>query len=324
VNPVSCHGLGDVVSVDVGEPALDIGPARQAIPINPVALHASLGGLREWLLFGVEASVKTTVVALLGFVGGCLLSLVVVSWTDSAKMARMKAEADNARAEAVRANQEIAAIEAKWGEASRNADGEIKELNAEIGDLESRNDHLVAVGKEAAAVYKEAAEEFKATIIERDEALEDVARLEAALESRATSAMPAERIAENSPLKVGAPVRIKVGARAPEKVGVFTFVESDESGAEDLPLALHVEKATWSHGYTHVQASVENGDSSRFESVEVVFTAYDAAGEFLDRSSHYLEPSEISPGQTAHVNAFIDAEGRRPSRIEWKIVGREQ
>ena len=106
--------------------------------------------------------------------------------------------------------------------------------------------------------------------------------------------------------------------------GELIVVKSKNTTSEDIPLQFKLEKTKWDGDKIKIWGTVKNTGKIRYEYVKVIFTVRDSKGKFIGRNSWYAEPNTIGLGQVGYIeDDFVECEGRKPSKIEYSVVGRK-
>lgn len=105
---------------------------------------------------------------------------------------------------------------------------------------------------------------------------------------------------------------------------LITSVKFDNKTAPSLPLSFTPQKVKWQYEKTLIWAAVKNTGKTDYKSVAVSFTALDKDGNFLGRVKWYVDPAELSAGESGNIDSMsIETEGRIPSTIEFTITGND-
>ena len=101
--------------------------------------------------------------------------------------------------------------------------------------------------------------------------------------------------------------------------------KSKDVTSKDIPLQFKLEKTTWDGDYIRVWGTVKNTGRANYHFVKIVFTAKDAQGKFISRTSQYADPYDIEPGQVGYLEgALIECDGTRPAALEYSVLGQKQ
>jgi hypothetical protein len=124
-------------------------------------------------------------------------------------------------------------------------------------------------------------------------------------------------------LAVALPVAGQTGRDTqPETSAGITFTVSKDKTSSDIPLSFEVQQSKWKYEGIAIWGKIRNDvDDQIYESVSIIFTAYDAKGRFLGRNSVSVTPSKIGEGEVGYVNGgSIELNQGIPARIEWKTI----
>lgn len=104
--------------------------------------------------------------------------------------------------------------------------------------------------------------------------------------------------------------------------GELISVKSKDVTSMDIPIRFILEKTTWREGKVAIWGAAKNNSTGTYNFVRVIFTVRDDNGNFIGRNTCYAEPSSIGPNQVGYIeDGHVDCEGRRPSIIEFSVIG---
>jgi hypothetical protein len=101
-------------------------------------------------------------------------------------------------------------------------------------------------------------------------------------------------------------------------------VESKDVTSKDIPLKFELQKTTWDggQGMIRIWGKVSNDSKTPYEFVQLSFTAYDKDGKFIGRKQWVCNPANVGTRQVGYIDDdFIETEGRKPFKIEFKVLG---